>query len=477
MRIIYLKNFRNGFATNSSSTHSIIYKNKDDMFNDLNIFELDYYDRFDKTIAASKDAKIKYIAANIKQNSALFDVMSAYYPQMKEYAEEPEFGMTVRGYLGIGRNMEASVFFLKNLIENDEMIIVGGSDEEDFVYETCEGHRKESEPDNVDWERDVYKNGNYWLGFNMLSGGRLRFMTSPGDCVPEYPELVDLKITNRCQNNCQFCYAGSEPGGRHAGLLFVKNIISQLSTGYKTFHKRLTEFAIGGGNPLEHPNFDEIVEFIKEHGSIANVTINAGDIDRLIKNKKRIALFKKNISGVGVSVVNPGQICDVARLHKIFGHDCKITVHLIPEMLGADETVRIMNEIYKNEIYRVLLLGYKTIGRAANSPVGRLSDGDLEKISSTNAIVSIDTAFAGTYEKWLRENIGSFHYTVTMREGEFSMFVDAVGKKAYKSSYQLDKAYSLESDSYENRGKTWFYATEAFGEIRKDNGLPVYSEK
>ena len=65
MKIIYLKNFRKGYATNSSSTHSVIYKNKDEMFEDLNIFELNFYDRFDKTIAASNEAKIKYIDAHI----------------------------------------------------------------------------------------------------------------------------------------------------------------------------------------------------------------------------------------------------------------------------------------------------------------------------------------------------------------------------------------------------------------------------
>ena len=35
---IYLKNFRRGLATNSSSTHSVIYRNDGEVFNDMNIF-------------------------------------------------------------------------------------------------------------------------------------------------------------------------------------------------------------------------------------------------------------------------------------------------------------------------------------------------------------------------------------------------------------------------------------------------------
>ena len=61
MKVFRIENFRKGLATNSSSTHSIIYKNKEDLFEDLNIFEEDYYGRCTETIAVSKKAKIKYI--------------------------------------------------------------------------------------------------------------------------------------------------------------------------------------------------------------------------------------------------------------------------------------------------------------------------------------------------------------------------------------------------------------------------------
>ena len=65
MKICYLSYFRKGRATNSSSTHSVIYRNKDEIFADLNVFEEDYYDRYTQTIAASKEAKIKYVYACI----------------------------------------------------------------------------------------------------------------------------------------------------------------------------------------------------------------------------------------------------------------------------------------------------------------------------------------------------------------------------------------------------------------------------
>ena len=53
MKIFRIRNRRNSLATNSSSTHSVVYKNKDQVFEDLGIFDNNYYDRCTETIAAS----------------------------------------------------------------------------------------------------------------------------------------------------------------------------------------------------------------------------------------------------------------------------------------------------------------------------------------------------------------------------------------------------------------------------------------
>ena len=76
MRIVYLKNFRRGLATNSSSTHSLIYRNEGEVFEDLDVLDVNYYDRFTRTIAASKQAKIKYVLAAIMYDEALVRIIS-----------------------------------------------------------------------------------------------------------------------------------------------------------------------------------------------------------------------------------------------------------------------------------------------------------------------------------------------------------------------------------------------------------------
>lgn len=160
MKVLKIINFRKGLATNSSSTHSIIYKNKDDMFGDLNIFEEIYYNRFTETIAVSKKAKIKYILSNILWYDSLIKLLELKYPEVKEYyplikktrealkgdfdydAVYDNFGCCSRGSLVTEENLEFDFEYITKVIEDPELVIVGGSDECDFYYDTIKDHQK-----------------------------------------------------------------------------------------------------------------------------------------------------------------------------------------------------------------------------------------------------------------------------------------------------------------------------------------------
>ena len=63
-----------------------------------------------------------------------------------------KFGMYNRGalYFSNSKYLEASIDYLSNIIDNDDIIIVGGSDETDFVYDTVENHTKLPTPEDVE---------------------------------------------------------------------------------------------------------------------------------------------------------------------------------------------------------------------------------------------------------------------------------------------------------------------------------------
>jgi hypothetical protein len=61
-----------------------------------------------------------------------------------------------------------------------------------------------------------------------------------------------------------------------------------------------------------------------------------------------------------------------------------------------------------------------------------------------------------------------------MNEGEYSMYIDAVEEKAYKSSYQLDKPYNMHHEYLKK--EEYYNVKDAFANIRKDSGFKTYDE-
>lgn len=480
---VFLKNFRKGFSTNSSSTHSVIYRNKGEMLEDMNVMERDYYGRFDTTIAASRKAKIKYVAANIRYSKKLLEVMCAFYPEMEEYRRKIEeddrlmaedeyrdesFGMYYRSNLDFEKSeyLEASVDYLRGIIDNEDIVIVGGSDEMDDVYDLERGHKTVPMPyfasDNGFRPR-VWKNGNYWYGCDRWTGNRVRFKTDGGDCIPQYPELVDLKITERCQWNCPHCYMAANIKGNDAKIQDLKQIIKDLATG-GVYYRRHVEFAIGGGNVLLYPDLEELLNCIDEYGCTANTTINVKDCKTILEDEKTLTLFNKRVRAVGVSVCS----VEEKNLVKEFADKYKgnVVIHVIPELIGAEMT----NKITDGALYAdFLFLGYKELGRGTGHKVKRFTDSELSSLFDGRFRIGIDTSFANTYREWLEKNYET-DKTITYIEGEYSMYIDGVTMNAYKSSYQLDKPYTLERV----RDKKWYRTDEAFAHIREDNGLPKY---
>ena len=488
---VYLKNYRKGFATNSSSTHSVIYKNKDDMFNDLNIFEYDYYDRCDNTIAASKEAKIKYIAANIMYNDKLYEIMSMYYPQMKEYSSlvkkalekvDYSFGMYYRGQLYFvgNENIEASIDYLKYIIENDDIIIVGGSDEMDFVYDTVVGHKEIHQPNEIS-DDIITKNGNYWVGYNNFIG-KIRFsFNEDNKLIPEYPELIDLKITDKCEHGCKFCYMDANMNGKHADIDFLKNLVKQLGLLENCNNKKRVEFSIGGGNILLYPNLSELFEYIHENGHIVNTTINAKDCKKILDDENLFDVFKKYVNGIGVSVTSTDDLVLVKSLYdKIYEKynivKKQLVIHLIPELLGKELTCEIIKKGRTLHLHEYLLLGFKSTGRGALQNPITFNNYDLNNIFDKSNWISVDTTFAKTYKDWIEKNYETEH-TITFNEGEFSMYIDGVNKYAYKSSYQLEKPYNMSIERWTNKEcKDYNNIIGIFQSIRKDNGFETYEK-
>ena len=106
----------------------------------------------------------------------------------------------------------------------------------------------------------LQKNGNYWI-MMFEDGTKLRF-TDEEEFIPEWPECIDVTISNRCNMGCQFCYADCKPTGADVDILGLYNMFRGLPDG--------TEIAINVNDVNNRYLFDFI-----DSDSVSNLCINA----------------------------------------------------------------------------------------------------------------------------------------------------------------------------------------------------------
>lgn len=185
-----------------------------------------------------------------------------------------------------------------------------------------------------------YKNGNYMVYINPETGDKIR--NSRGNkFMPSFAENCDVTITERCDGQCAFCYAGCTPDGKH-GDLNAKFL--------DTLHP-YTELAING-NDMSHPDLIPFLEKMKARMVFVNVTINQKHFEQhfeLIKDLQQKGLIK----GVGVSL-NKTTSQFIQRVKSVRN----VVIHVINGIVTRDDWYNLQN----NDL-DVLILGYKTTGR------------------------------------------------------------------------------------------------------------------
>lgn len=187
-----------------------------------------------------------------------------------------------------------------------------------------------------------YRNGNYNVEI-FSDGSKIRYITK--EPRPEYPESIDMKITNYCDAGCAFCHEMSTVEGLHGDLQLGIETLKGMPKG--------TEIAIGGGNPLSHPNLIEFLNKLKSMELIANMTVNTFHLNTFRDLILKIRC-EKLIYGLGISYM-PNKL----DLYKDF-IDSNTVFHIIVGVHKPEDVYKLV-EKYKN--VKILLLGYKTYGR------------------------------------------------------------------------------------------------------------------
>ena len=188
-----------------------------------------------------------------------------------------------------------------------------------------------------------YVNGN--INVELFDDGT-KIRTYTDNPAPEFPENIDVKITNFCDQCCPYCHEQSDNKGNHGDLERLFNVISALPAG--------VEIAIGGGNPLAHPDLIGLLVRLKEKGFIANITVNQNHLHKDVKLVNDL-INQKLVYGVGVSIVN-------SNLDNI-----KLSDNMVFHFIVGINDIKIIDELLKlYKIPKILVLGYKRFGRGSD---------------------------------------------------------------------------------------------------------------
>lgn len=272
-----------------------------------------------------------------------------------------------------------------------------------------------------------YNNGNCVVEL-FDDGTKIR--TCEGIPRPVHPECIDVKITDYCDAKCAYCHEKSTVEGKHCDVNSLLSSVSELPCG--------VELAIGGGNPLSHPDIERILLSLKERGFIANLTVNQLHVRRQHDLILKL-LDDKLINGLGVSYSSKSYLDDIVDVIK---KTKNVVVHMIAGVNSVDDFYDVHGACQGIDAQtKVLVLGYKQFGFGI-----KYYDASVEQqiyewyvsigkvIRAQNSIVSFDNLAIEQLKlkRFFKESDWNELYMGD--DFQFTMYIDAIKQQYAKSS-------------------------------------------
>jgi hypothetical protein len=459
-------NVRNGLATNSSSTHSIVISSSiNKTVNDLcdNDFGWDYF------TAYKPESKLKYLGILLdRQLSGEIETESISHVIMSKYLNgvlpDPDSNIDHQSIFSFPltygtRHLDIAFFNeFKDFILRDDVAICGGNDNggeasehpllKKIQYTNVSAllpFIKGNYGDGKFWCR---KDGEFWTLFDQKG---LRYTFSYNDFakpIVKYntPLLVDLKITDYCATGCTFCYQSSTKQGKPADFEKIKGTLDALAK-LKVF-----EVAIGGGNPVSHPKFIEILEYARSLGIVPNFSTRDLSFFRDKAALKRIATACGSFAFSVNPDVNLEKLArDIKGFNKLRQYDearlMNLQVFIGPGGFNTDSQLLPILAVAREHNCSVTILGFKEVGRGLNVALTEEQQNEAKypwgltktlmalEADGRCPNIGIDTVLAKEISpSFLKYGISNKLFVVD--EGKSSCYIDAVTETIARSSFE-----------------------------------------
>ena len=246
-----------------------------------------------------------------------------------------------------------------------------------------------------------------------------------------YPESIDIKITERCDNDCPFCYENASKVGRHCGYLDFTKMIDEISG-------HTAEVALGGGNPLLHPHILDMLDHAIDCHVLPAITVRDTDMLVFLENTELTPQMERifDCAAVGLSFSDLDTIEKVFELSNQWFRYKRIsyTVHFINRVHVIED---VLQHTERNEWNDVLILGYKDCGRGATYKPehGDMGAKTLLNLPDFYGNVMFDNLAVEQLE--VRNHVSDSEWKMFFggHDGEYTMAVDLVNMRFAKNSY------------------------------------------
>lgn len=453
-------NVRLGFANNSSSSHSLILW--DGAFPTPSCDgPYDQHFGWDCFTLSSREAKLGYLGQLLYGNlrGVLKDDGTAQRIAAAWSGVEidPEGSIDHQSMFDLPKLWDRGTrgidpdFFreFKRFVVEEGVVILGGNDNGETHPLTHQGKEvgglavlpQDCGPDDTVARRD----GDYWTIFNRDTGHKYRVAFTPDAPVPvksTHPELVDVKVTDLCPFGCDYCYQGSTPAGTHAPLEDIDRIADACASA------RVFEAALGGGEPTLHPDFISILDLFRARGVVPNFTtrnlawMSGGGLKDVMSRAGSFAFSVDDATGIRRLLDAIGSVSTPEEARDLLSHHVSIQYVM---GVSDDATFRDILSICRENYIGLTLLGWKDTGRGRDGHAPRMGLERREQVGWVQTLkelsdrhmaprVSIDTVLAASSVVELQaKDVPRWMYSV--RDGAFSMYIDAVRRVIAPSSY------------------------------------------
>ncbi len=186
------------------------------------------------------------------------------------------------------------------------------------------------------------------------------------DLAP-WPELADISISNYCTNGCRYCYRSSNPDGQCMSLQDYRFALDQLTS---TAYGSIFQVALGGGEPLLHPEFTDLLQLTREERGIVPNYTTCGKFF----NHKNIEATRAYCGAIAISwdpYRDSMPLQELSRLGSYLKDEgIRTNIHYVMSettLAHATAVLRGEYDAYIGQFNSVIFLTYKPAGRADGS--------------------------------------------------------------------------------------------------------------